>query len=104
MAPVNTVECDRKGGCVHKRKQPTVAMPMCDDCAPWVSMNRLDAGDCRREAEDYASEQKAEETVIDLTRIRLQRAFDFYLHRGSLPEITAGRRPQFGAKPRPKFR
>src|SRR5438132_12740908 len=38
-----------------------------------------------------------------LTRIRLQLAIYFCLHRGSLPENTAGRQPRFGAKPRPKI-
>jgi hypothetical protein len=34
-----------------------------------------------------------------LTRIRLQSAIYFCLHRGSLPENTAGRQTRFGAKP-----
>ena len=38
-----------------------------------------------------------------LTRIRLQPAIYFCLHRGSLPENTAGRQPRLGAKnPRPQ--
>src|SRR5204863_422093 len=45
---------------------------------------------------------KAASTEEDLTRIRLQRAIHFCLHRGSLPENTPGRQPRFAAKPEPK--
>ena len=36
--------------------------------------------------------------LYHLTRIRLQRAIYFCLHRGSLPENTAGRQPRFRGK------
>src|SRR5438093_13479740 len=40
---------------------------------------------------------------MSLTRIRLQLAIYFCLHRGSLPENTARRQPRFpGQTPRPK--
>src|SRR5438874_2508955 len=58
-------------------------------------------GHCK-DYEGYKEWWSHVEFSISLTRIRLQRAIYFCLHRDSLPENTAGGQPRFGAKPAPK--
>ncbi len=61
VSSVNPVKCERKQSGVRKRKQPTITVPICNDGPGVVSIDRLDATDCRGERENYTSEQKPEQ-------------------------------------------
>src|SRR5437899_12347199 len=65
-------------------------------CAIGVAHQKNAAGAVENRSKDTECGHTRE---IGLTRIRLQPAIHFCLHRGSLPENTAGRQPRSGAKP-----